>query len=175
MNLFSIIIIVIFALTYLLSPVDLIPDLLLPYLGYLDDLGIISTVIYILKYHRLPRFFPEKMKQWFNAFKDFYSKDAGNQAFSFFRQNSDTFSQSSSQSSQSSTKRKENAHTITSPYRVLGIAENATMEQVQSAYREAVKKYHPDKVSHLGPEFQELANKKFVEIQQAYDQLMRRG
>ena len=30
------------------------------------------------------------------------------------------------------------------PYSVLGISENATDEQVKSAYRELAKKYHPD-------------------------------
>jgi DnaJ-domain-containing protein 1 len=31
--------------------------------------------------------------------------------------------------------------------------------------------YHPDKVTHLGKELQELAHRKVLEIQRAYQQL----
>jgi len=32
-------------------------------------------------------------------------------------------------------------------------------------------KYHPDKVDHLGEEFKKLAEKKFKDIQEAYQKL----
>jgi DnaJ like chaperone protein len=34
-----------------------------------------------------------------------------------------------------------------------------------------MKEYHPDKVAHLGEELQELAHRKVLEIQKAYQQL----
>lgn len=58
-----------------------------------------------------------------------------------------------------------------SDYEVLGVASGATKEEIRKAYLELVKKYHPDRVSHLGDEFKELAHKKFLEIQNAYDRL----
>src|SRR6056297_1608349 len=58
------------------------------------------------------------------------------------------------------------------PYAVLGLKPNANRDEIHAAYRELVQKYHPDKVSHLGEEFQEMAQKRFVEIQNAYDELM---
>lgn len=58
-----------------------------------------------------------------------------------------------------------------SPYAVLGVAEGASDEEIKHAYRELANKYHPDKVSHLGDEFRELAHKRFKEIQAAYQEL----
>ncbi len=57
------------------------------------------------------------------------------------------------------------------PYEVLGIASSASSETIQAAYRARMKEYHPDKVAHLGEELQELAHKKSLDIQRAYQQL----
>lgn len=59
------------------------------------------------------------------------------------------------------------------PYEVLGVSPSATKEQIHSAYRKLASQYHPDKVAHLGREFQELAEKRFKEIQTAYQHLNR--
>ena len=58
-----------------------------------------------------------------------------------------------------------------SPYDVLGLPRNATQEDIKKAYRNLVKKYHPDKVNHLGEEFRALAEERFKEIQEAYQTL----
>jgi DnaJ like chaperone protein len=57
------------------------------------------------------------------------------------------------------------------PYHVLGLAPGAPPEKIKRAYRELASKYHPDKVSHLGEEFKDLAERRFKEIQQAYNEL----
>jgi len=59
------------------------------------------------------------------------------------------------------------------PYRILGIEKEASPGEIKAAYKSLAARYHPDKVQHLGKEFQELAHKKFVAIQGAYDELMR--
>lgn len=59
-----------------------------------------------------------------------------------------------------------------SPYEVLGIEKNASPDEIKQAYRMLVNQYHPDKVVHLGEEFRVLAEKKFKEIQQAYQELL---
>jgi DnaJ like chaperone protein len=58
-----------------------------------------------------------------------------------------------------------------SDYDILGLDPSATPEQIKKAYRELARKYHPDRVSHLGPEFKELAEKRMSEINGAYARL----
>jgi DnaJ-class molecular chaperone len=55
------------------------------------------------------------------------------------------------------------------PYALLEVSPRASPDEVKSAYKRAVTRYHPDKVAHLGKEFQELAHKKLLAIQRAYE------
>lgn len=52
------------------------------------------------------------------------------------------------------------------PYKLLGLDEDATREQVRTAYRKMVLKYHPDKRGALTGED---ANIKFREVQRAFE------
>jgi uncharacterized membrane protein YkvA (DUF1232 family) len=61
------------------------------------------------------------------------------------------------------------------PYRVLGLQSGATREEIKTAHKRLAAQYHPDKVQHLGKELQDLAHKKFVAIQKAYDELKARS
>jgi|GEM_PF-2393266 len=53
-------------------------------------------------------------------------------------------------------------------YEVLGVNKNASHSDVTSAYRALIAKYHPDKLSGLGEEFQTIAELKSREINNAY-------
>jgi molecular chaperone DnaJ len=55
------------------------------------------------------------------------------------------------------------------PYEVLGIKENATEAEIKAAYREQVKKYHPDKFQN-NPLY-DLAEDKLREVNEAYETL----
>lgn len=61
------------------------------------------------------------------------------------------------------------------PYEVLGVAENATDEQIKTAYRDLAKKYHPD--NYTDSPLADLAEEKMKEINEAYDRIcdMRRN
>ena len=53
-------------------------------------------------------------------------------------------------------------------YRVLEVSPQATDDEIRKAYRRMSMKHHPDKVAHLGPEFQKTATEKFQRINAAY-------
>lgn len=54
-------------------------------------------------------------------------------------------------------------------YKILEIAPAATDEEVKKAYRRMAMKYHPDKVTHLGEDFQKAAQEKFRTVNEAYE------
>ena len=58
-----------------------------------------------------------------------------------------------------------------SPYDVLQVTRDTSPEEIKAAYKALAGKYHPDKVTHLGEEFQSLAEERFKEIQKAYQEL----
>lgn len=56
-------------------------------------------------------------------------------------------------------------------YTILGIDSSASDDDVKKAYREMAKKNHPDKVAYLGEDVRKAAEKKFQEINDAYDRI----
>ena len=61
---------------------------------------------------------------------------------------------------------------MTDPYQVLGVPPTATDDEVKKAYRTLCKKYHPD--ANVGKPDAAQAEKKFMEVQQAYEEIMHR-
>jgi hypothetical protein len=57
-------------------------------------------------------------------------------------------------------------------YELLGIPATAAGEDVKRAFRKEIARYHPDKVHHLGPEFQKIASSRSAELTEAYRILM---
>lgn len=58
-----------------------------------------------------------------------------------------------------------------SAYKILEIEKTASMDEIKTAYRKMVKKYHPDKLQHLGEEHVKGAEEKFKQVQKAYEQI----
>ncbi|MCG8637259.1 MAG: DnaJ domain-containing protein [Desulfobacterales bacterium] len=166
------IILVLFGLAYLISPADLIPDLLLPWIGWIDDSLVLWSVYYLIRYGELP---------WFMFKKKPGPRFPGNSAkpdsrFSGTRQKKKQHGTPDAPprdpgSGQKTGKKKKPGSSGKTPYDILGVPPDAGWTQIQAAYKEKIKQYHPDKLSHLGEEFSTLANEKFLEIQAAYDTL----
>ncbi len=53
-------------------------------------------------------------------------------------------------------------------YKTLGVQKNSSDAEIKKAYRKMAKKYHPNKVAHLGTEHQKGAEEKFKKVQEAY-------
>jgi len=58
---------------------------------------------------------------------------------------------------------------------ILGVGPEAEREEIERAFRERSRTCHPDKVAHLDPEFQALAERKFKRLRGAYDLLTAPG
>jgi len=57
------------------------------------------------------------------------------------------------------------------PYKILGVKEGASYDEIKRAYRDMVKKYHPDK--YKDNPLADLADVKMREINEAYDRIMK--
>jgi molecular chaperone DnaJ len=57
------------------------------------------------------------------------------------------------------------------PYEVLGVREGSSIEEIKKAYKELVRKYHPDQ--YQNHPLSDLAEEKLKEINEAYDNLMK--
>ena len=56
-------------------------------------------------------------------------------------------------------------------YEILGLEPSADADSIKKAFRREIARYHPDKVIHLGPEFQEMAATRAAELTVAYKTL----
>lgn len=55
------------------------------------------------------------------------------------------------------------------PYEVLGVSEDADMDTIKKAYRDLVKKYHPDR--YVNNPLADLASEKLKQINEAYEMI----
>ncbi len=66
---------------------------------------------------------------------------------------------------------QNNTSSLAEAYKTLGITSEATNAELKEAYRNLAKKYHPDRVASQGENAQKEAEKKFKEIQTAYERI----
>ena len=63
----------------------------------------------------------------------------------------------------------EHANTEEGYRQILGVTAEDSPATIRKKYKELLAKYHPDKVQHLGIEFQEMAERKTKAIMEAYE------
>jgi len=143
----------ILAFFYVLCPYDLLPDLFFG-LGWLDDIGILGLLWWYYFIYRKKKFGPGT----------YYRKQ---ETESSAGKREGWESREEPPRGEYNAGRKGRAD----PYKVLSVKRNASQEEIKKAYRSLANKYHPDKVSHMGEEFRELAEIRFKEIQKAYQEL----
>ncbi len=139
------IILIILGVLYVLSPYDILPDFIVGW-GWIDDLVIIGLLWRYLSM--------QKKKQEASArYQQKASGGPGNTG--------------------AGSSKDDTARQFQDPYTTLGLDRGASEQEIKQAYRQLALRYHPDKVAHLGDEFKALAEKRFREIQQAYEELKR--
>ena len=58
-----------------------------------------------------------------------------------------------------------------SAYKILDVEKSASKDDIKKAYRKMAKKYHPDKIQHLGETHVKAGEEKFKKVKNAYEQL----
>jgi DnaJ like chaperone protein len=148
------IVLLVLALLYVLSPYDLFPDMVIGW-GWIDDvviLGFLWRYFYLMKKKR------ERVQKYYQSG---HNNTHGDNNYKTADGENNTRSNAQARSSS----------ILWDPYKVLEIDRGASQDDIKRAYRQLAGKYHPDKVEHLGDEFKVLAEKRFKEVQQAYQEL----
>jgi len=138
------------AILYILSAIDFIPDVF-PIFGRLDDLAVAIGLVWFFtswlpeNRHRIYWFKSQSRDETSTGGGERSERVAGNPAPEF------------------------------DPFKILNVSRGASSGEIKHAYREMLSKYHPDKVAHLGQEFQQMAHGKVIEITKAYEMLCGKG
>jgi DnaJ like chaperone protein len=146
------IILIILAVLYILNPFDLLPDLIIGW-GWLDDAVILGFLI---------RYFYNRKKK-----RQTSQQHYQNRKYNHRRANGGA----ANNKSRGHSRTGASASTHWDPYRILELEKGASQTEIKHAFRQLAGKYHPDKVEYLGDEFKALAEKRFKDIQQAYEEL----
>jgi len=138
-------------LAYFVSPIDFIPDLLLPGVGFVDDVVLLAiTLSTVSRYVR-----PQHVAQA----RRLLAPRSGRRQEEPLRKEKTGQHDPSSQTG----RRTEDDYA-----NILGLDGNITPSHIKACYSNLAKKYHPDRVQHLGSEFREMAERKMTEINEAY-------
>ncbi len=143
---------IVLIILYILSPVDLIPDVFgLP--ARLDDLLVALLGAYYYKVSR-------------SRAKGRHGGPAG--------RGSRREGGSRSQQGEAGKEKQDRAPgEQKDPHVILGVKRDTPTDEVKKRYREKLLEYHPDRVQHLGREIQELAEKRTRDINDAYQAILR--
>jgi uncharacterized membrane protein YkvA (DUF1232 family) len=137
-------------IAYIVSIIDFIPDTFFG-LGWLDDLAVLIGLIWFFT-----SWLPKNRNRiyWFRPKQRTKSQPQGDQSF---------------------TQAAKETQPEFDPFKILNLDRGAPVDEVNRAYKRMLSKYHPDKVAHLGEEFQHMAHDKVLDIRRAYEMLCGKG
>jgi len=137
------------ALSYFVLPLDAVPDFI-PGVGFADDLAVLASALTTILAHVRAehRDRARELLEWE------WLRNAGGAP------NRDDQPPDSPPSSHVPAAERYAV--------ILGVAPDSDPATIRAHYLELVKKYHPDRVQHLGPEFQQMAEQKLKDINEAY-------
>ena len=137
---------------YIVLPFDLLPDVLgLP--GRIDDL--LATIIGMVFLYMRSRTRTGSQGPTDGDARDSQGWDKNGQA-------------SSGRAESEGTPATDEDH-----YRVLGVTRAMPLSEIRRVYKEKLLQYHPDRVHSLGKEFQDLAEQKTKELNEAYQRILK--
>jgi hypothetical protein len=136
------ILILILAVLYFIFPRDVVPDFI-PVTGWIEDILFLSMAIYLWK--RRLRIQPRRPADYSPPGWEEPGEKEGSH--------------------------DKGARREADPYTILGVSPSDSPEKIKRRYYELISKYHPDRVDHLGEEFQEMADARTRDINQAYEQI----
>ena len=139
-------------IVYALSPFDLLPEFFIGPIGLIEDVVTLGVLYWYFIYR------PAKMRA--QSERAYYQEGGKRRSESY-------------QEDQKGAQRDKGL-SRPDPHEILGVPRGASVDEIKRAYRKLAAKYHPDKVDHLGDEFKVLAEERFKEIQDAYQELMAR-
>jgi hypothetical protein len=144
--------VILLCVLYFVIPVDLIPDFLgLP--GRFDDLLVaLGTLLYLYS--------TSKKIPGTGGSRGARSSRQGQRGHEDRRESEGASSRKAAPGS-------------SDPYEVLGADRGQGVEEIRRRYKEKLLQYHPDRVLHLGSEFQEMAERKTKEITEALQKILR--
>jgi Uncharacterized conserved protein len=162
-------ILVLLGLAYLISPADLIPEMYLPLVGWIDDSLVMVCLYHLIRYGRLPSFFYLKK----GGKQSFGKNDKGPEPTETFKQGAQNQSSYRSNTTGKSTKGEKSAKPVPlNPHMIFlvwtALHPGLTFKlHIKTRPSNTTRTNSPTWVKT----FQPLPMKKFLEIQQAYAEL----
>jgi uncharacterized membrane protein YkvA (DUF1232 family) len=136
---------------YVISGFDIVPEWLVGPIGVIDDVILLGLAYWYFIYR------PAKIRAQYRR--------------AYYREGEDRTGEGDHEDQKRAQTDKRSSKF--NPYEVLGVQRGASIDDIKRAYRKLAAKYHPDKVDHLGDEFRVLAEQKFKDIQEAYQELVK--
>jgi DnaJ like chaperone protein len=149
--------------------------------GLADFIGSVlinKIVVTAFQAYKISEKWPEIIKDIYKKHKGFCEEDdkalnAGIGSGEVEEDTDEDISQETDNNSYEEAPSETAVNDLESAYNILGISENASIEEIKSAYRKKMMEYHPDRTGGLGEKLRVLAEEEAKKINNAYEKIMK--